>query len=227
MVTLILTFFILLYSYSNIDVQKFRALMGALQGSLGVLPGGKSLSDAAGVLDATALGETGLGSTAGGVDQREVLRQRVMEALAMEGLGQAEVVITERGLLVRFLEGVLFDLGRAELKPEARQILQRLGGVLAGIPHAIQVEGHTDDLPITSGRFPSNWELSTARAARVVRFLIEESGIAPQRLSAAGYGEYRPVAPNDSEAHRMRNRRVDIVVVWPEGAVPPAPGGQR
>jgi chemotaxis protein MotB len=121
--------------------------------------------------------------------------------------------LDERGLTIRFLDTALFDLGQADLKPEARAILDNVASILRSLPNPIRVEGHTDNLPINTYRFPSNWELSTARATTVVRYLAEKHGIPPDRLSAAGYGEWRPVAPNDTPEHRAQNRRVDIVVL--------------
>jgi chemotaxis protein MotB len=91
-------------------------------------------------------------------------------------------------------------------------VLKALAAQLHDTPASLRIEGHTDDMPITGGRFTSNWELSTARASAVVIFLIDEAGFAPERLSAAGYGEYHPRVPNDSPDQRALNRRVDVVV---------------
>lgn len=115
--------------------------------------------------------------------------------------------------MVRFADQVFFDLGKADLKPEAVEILNRLGPILKGIPNPIRIEGHTDNLPINTAQFPSNWELSTYRATRVIRYFIEELGFSPDKLSAAGYGEYRPIADNDTPEGRSLNRRVDIVII--------------
>jgi chemotaxis protein MotB len=116
-------------------------------------------------------------------------------------------------LVVRFADQVFFDLGKADLKPEAIEILTRLGPLLKDIPNPIRIEGHTDNLPISTARFPSNWELSTHRATSVIRYLVEELGFSPDKLSAAGYGEYRPIADNETPAGRALNRRVDIVII--------------
>jgi chemotaxis protein MotB len=88
-----------------------------------------------------------------------------------------------------------------------------VGLSLKGLNNYIRIEGHTDNLPISSSDFPSNWELSAARATNVVRFLLKEDGLPPDKISEAGYGEFRPIATNDSEAGRSRNRRVDIVIL--------------
>ncbi|QIA26684.1 OmpA family protein [Thermaerobacter sp. PB12/4term] len=149
-------------------------------------------------------------------EQLEGLVGRVNEALRDAGLGgRASARLTERGVAIIFDDQVFFDLGRAELRPEGQDLLRRLAPILAQVPGTILVEGHTDNLPIRSGRYPSNWELSTARATTVVRYLAERAGLDPRRLAAAGYGEWRPRFPNTSEANRARNRRVEIVLLRP------------
>jgi chemotaxis protein MotB len=121
--------------------------------------------------------------------------------------------IRERGLVVRLLtDGVFFDSGQAELKPAAGPILRRLGKVLRlERSHPLVVEGYTDSQPIQSGRFPSNWELSGARASGVVRHFIG-SGVPLERLSMAGFAQQHPVAKNDTPAGRSANRRVEVVL---------------
>ncbi|HHV17302.1 MAG TPA: OmpA family protein, partial [Thermoanaerobacterales bacterium] len=128
-------------------------------------------------------------------------------------LGGIQVNLDERGLLIRFVEGVLFDSGKANIKNDARAILDKLAPLLIESHRQIRIEGHTDNLPINTREFPSNWELSTARAVNVIKYMIEEHNFSPYILSAAGYGEYRPVAPNDSVKNRALNRRVDIIIL--------------
>jgi len=109
---------------------------------------------------------------------------------------------------------VLFDLGDWRVKAEMREILNQVSKLLKQHPDKqISVEGHTDDLSITSAKVPSNWELSALRATAVVKYLVTERGVDPSRLSASGYGEYKPLVPNISEANRRMNRRVDILVM--------------
>jgi chemotaxis protein MotB len=115
-------------------------------------------------------------------------------------------------LVIRMKSAILFSEGQAALTPKAAEVLAGLAPVLAKAPSRLRVEGHTDDLRINSPQFPSNWELSTARAISVVSYL-EERGIAHDRLSVAGYGEFHPLAPNDSAERRALNRRVEIVVL--------------
>lgn len=119
-------------------------------------------------------------------------------------------------LTVNLVEKILFDSGRAEIKPRGLEILKRVGDILKGVPDkVVRIEGHTDNVPIGAAlraRFPTNWELSTARATVVARFLQDKVGLDPTRLSATGYGEYRSVAPNDSEEGRAQNRRIEIIL---------------
>ncbi len=115
-------------------------------------------------------------------------------------------------LVIRMESAILFAEAQAKLTPKAEEVLLGLTPVLAKAPSRLRVEGHTDDIPIRSAAFPSNWELSTARAISVIRYL-EDHGIVRERLSVAGYGEFHPLAPNDSAERRAMNRRVEIVVL--------------
>jgi chemotaxis protein MotB len=119
----------------------------------------------------------------------------------------------ERGLVISLKDTLLFASGSDQLNPEARKIIKQLGNSLLAIPNHIRVEGHTDNLPIKNARIPSNWELSTLRATTVLHVLQGEVGIPPERLSVSGYGEYRPLASNDTPENRAKNRRVDIVIL--------------
>ena len=124
----------------------------------------------------------------------------------------ANVKIDKEGIRIIFRSPIIFDLGKAELKPEIISVLSAVAKVIREMPNEVVVEGHTDDKPIVSGEFRSNWELSTARAFSVIRYFIEQ-GIDSRRLSAIGYGEYRPLYPNDTEEHRAYNRRIEIDIV--------------
>jgi len=123
-----------------------------------------------------------------------------------------ELVTIAGGTVISLAEAGSFPPGKANLTPAATRVMRELAALVAAQPFAVRVEGHTDDRPIQSSKYESNWELSTARAARVVEFLVAE-GLPPERLSAAGYGEFRPRVPNDTWQSRARNRRVDIVVL--------------
>jgi chemotaxis protein MotB len=126
-----------------------------------------------------------------------------------------EIAASARGVIISLPETGSFAAGRADLTPAALLIIRQIADVVGPLPNVIRVEGHTDDVPIHTPLYASNWELSTARATRVVQWLIEAGGVPADRLSAAGYAEYHPRVANDSVANRARNRRVDIVVVDP------------
>jgi chemotaxis protein MotB len=146
--------------------------------------------------------------------------QRSVESLVgPEALGtKVRTRMDERGLVISLGEGGFFDSGSEILKPGGRVLLDAIASALVITDNHIRVEGHTDNVPIRNTRFPSNWELSTARATTVVAYLIDRFRFAPDRLSAGGYSEYRPVETNMTAEGRSRNRRVDIVVLHPRYA---------
>jgi chemotaxis protein MotB len=152
--------------------------------------------------------------------QREVERARVavyqglLEKLkGMIDNGQLQVNIRNGKMVVRLPDNVLFDPGKTDIKPAGKKALEELTEVLKAIPNRnFQVTGHTDNAPIKSKKFRSNWDLSTARAVEVVNFMIK-SGMEPNRLSATGYGEYDPIGPNDTPANKAQNRRIEIVIM--------------
>lgn len=119
----------------------------------------------------------------------------------------------ERGITVHILDDVLFSPGIAVLNESSKSVLKRLAEVLKSIPNDIRIEGHTDNTPISTARYPSNWHLSVDRALTTAYYLIDQQGIDPDKVSIVGYSEYRPIAPNDSPALRAKNRRVDLVIL--------------
>ncbi|MEO8070454.1 MAG: OmpA family protein [Acidobacteriota bacterium] len=130
-----------------------------------------------------------------------------------------ELSDSTRGLVLSLAEAGSFLPGRADLTVDAKRVMRTMADTIRELPNPIRVEGHTDDVPIHGPLFASNWELSTARATRVVQFLIEECGVDPMRLSAAGYAEFRPRMANDTAEARARNRRVDLVFLDAAAAV--------
>ena len=156
------------------------------------------------------------------------LRERLARDLADAiGARRLELIRNARGLVVSMPDDAAFSTGSAEATAEARRLIATVGETLRSVPNRIRVEGHTDNRPIRTAKYDSNWELSTARASAVVAFLIKEAGIDAARLSAAGYGEFHPLNPNDSDEHRARNRRVDLVILDDAVPVTPAPGRAR
>jgi chemotaxis protein MotB len=208
LITLLMIFFIVLYAMSNIDAKKYSNMAQSMNIAMG--GGGKSIigtSDNSSIKDsspAVITEEQKLSGLKGEVDQY----------LNDAGLsGNVSTQLDERGLVIRMENSILFDSGKADIKPESKNILLKIGQTLNKIVNYIRVEGHTDNVPIRSSLFRSNWDLSAARATNVVELFVNESKVSPARLSEVGYGEYRPVATNETDAGRAKNRRVDIVII--------------
>lgn len=142
---------------------------------------------------------------------RETYEGLVADLEGEVATGQIEIQQLREGLRLNLTQEVLFSSGSAEVNAGGRIVLTKVAERVRGIPHEVEVQGHTDNVPIHSERYPTNWELAGARASRVVRFL-EEQGVAPDRLCAISHGEYVPVAPNDSDAGRAKNRRIEITL---------------
>lgn len=215
LVTLLMCFFVLLFAFSEIDAQKFEAVMQSFQGSAGVLQAGKSLSDDELVFD--AMPEEQVAEQKEEIEKLQILKQKFEDYLEENNLqGDILVELEARGLLLRFEDNALFDSGKADLRTSSLETLKFLGEILQTeefVGRFVRIEGHTDDIPIGTLRFPSNWELSTTRSSNVVRYFIERLGMTPQRFSASGYGEYFPIANNEIADGRQQNRRVDIVIL--------------
>lgn len=226
MVTLLLTFFVLLFAFSSIDVQRFQEIMSAIQhsfmGRTGILMGTTELGSEAGermdVAELTAkelavnLGEREM-ALLEMVAEMEEIYMEVQAFLREAGLeGEVQLRWEERGIVMELPERFLFDTGRAEIKPEFLPTLDLLAELLTGLKNQIIVEGHTDNVPISTFLYPSNWELSVARAVSVTRYLVEGHGLNPKRFVATGYGEHHPIDTNETSEGRARNRRVTIVI---------------
>ncbi len=217
MITLLMALFIMFYAISNVDAQKFQQIAHALGQTLGSYtsegaPGGDIppilLSDMNGGEDED--GE-GFGED---LPQLNEIKKELEQYLQDEHLeGKVTVEMEERGLVISLQDIVLFESGSATITPVAGGIISDIGEHLKTIPNYLRVEGHTDNLPIKTAVFPSNWELSVARSTNVVQALINRCGIPPERLSSTGYGEYRPRADNDTPQNRQMNRRVDVLIL--------------
>ena len=216
LVTLLMAFFVLLFAFSEIDAQKFEAVMQSFQGSAGILSGGVTLSKAELVFQ--ALPESNITETVEKVEENlQILKEVVEEFIEAEELVDiVSVEFDSRGLIIRFKDNALFDSGRADIRSDSHEILEYIGDILKTeefVDRYIRVEGHTDNVPINTARFPSNWELSTTRATTVTRFFIDHAEMEPSRLAAAGYSENYPIAENETPEGRANNRRVDIVIL--------------
>ena len=209
MCTLLLCFFVMLLAMSTIDPAKFHIAASSFHNAFsGILESFPSILITRDVLVPRL----------GGNEQNRRMAidaaMRIRRSIQRDKLDEAiKVKVTESGIAVKIADPVGFELGQADIKPELISTLHDIAGVINRVPDTqIRVEGHTDDLPIRTARFPSNWELSAARALNVVKFMAERGGIDPARLSAVGYGEYRPLVPNTSAENRRQNRRIEIYV---------------
>ncbi len=153
-------------------------------------------------------------SAAATEDQLKKIKQKIDNYVAQNHLEKfVSTKITQKeGLVVTFSEKYMFDSGKADIYPEAKEVIKNIAALLVDEPNRISIEGHTDNTPINTPEFPSNWELSTKRATNVLKYLLEELKFDPKRLTAAGFGEWHPVAPNDTPENKAKNRRVDLIV---------------
>lgn len=219
-ITLLFAFFTTMYAISTVDAQKLRRMAESVQGAFDAHSTAQVLEHV-GNQPAAKGGPTdqvGLG------DLEKRLTARLAVAVSDR---RVEVEHDERGLIISIRESGSFAAGSTDLSAPAQELLVDLGSALTDVSNKVLVEGHTDDVPIKTSRFASNWELSTARATNVVRYLLEHSSLPPQRLSAAGYAQYHPRVGNDTPENRARNRRVDIVILRstpPPAAMMAAPG---
>lgn len=216
LITLLLVFFIVLYAGSQEDSQKFAILAQGLRSAFN-----NPSNSGGGGQSAVFLGS---GSTnTGGYSQQEVdfkaIQTMLEQISAQQGLGGAIHVQDEQNQIdIDLTSDLLFPSGGADLRPEAKPALDAVAEALKGKPNTIRVEGHTDNIPINTVQFNSNWELSAARATAVLRYLVEVDGLPATQLYAAAYGDTHPVADNSTADGRAQNRRADIVVLYPPAA---------
>ena len=204
-VLILLCFFIMLSSFSSMEEAKIMRFVKSFVEAVGILPGGLKFDR----------GSTVLPGSADMVDSNDQLAQIFAELEELSGRLKKENDITlaysSKGLVMRLTDRALLEVGVAAISPQAFPLLGKVGEIIARTDFEVRIEGHSDDLPIKTAQFPSNWELSTARAVNVLRYFIETGTISSQRLSAVGFGEFQPVVPNDSIEHRAQNRRVEII----------------
>lgn len=203
MITLLMVFFVLLFAMSTPDVRQFKNFKNALQSAMGVLHHGRNAP--IGIISEDRNDPpipVDPAETADGGDQLDQLHNA-------QGL---EAEYTKRGIKLTLNDNLLFGSGSARLTRHGIALLDKVVRIIGPLDRHIRVEGHTDNVPISTHRFPSNWELSTARAISVVKYMQNSGGIAPQNLSAAGYGASKPRVANDSEKNRSKNRRVEIIL---------------
>ena len=209
-VLILLCFFIMLSSFSTMEEAKVMQFVKSFISAVSIMPGGvKFESGTAVVSDSASI-----------IDNKEQLAkiwadlEDLADSFSLED--EIRLALTREGLVMRLSEHSLFELGVATISEEARPLLAKIGAIISKTAHFIRIEGHTDNLPIHTKMFPSNWELSTARAVNVLRYLIQNHNIDPQRLAAEGFSEYQPLVANDSKENRAKNRRVEIIFIRQE-----------
>lgn len=218
MVTLLLVFFILLFAIGTIEEKKWRLIKESLRSALG-----SQNIDEAGLKEGLdivkQLQQTIDDKTISAVDEVGALVAKEIEDIASEVdefifknklAGQVEVSSDTRGAIITISDVVLFPLGKAEMTGEGKKTLRQIFDLLEQFHYHIKIEGHTDNSPINTDKFPSNWELSASRASNVARMLIGH-GFPPERISVEGFAEFRPKVPNDSLKNRAANRRIEVV----------------
>ncbi|MHB8170273.1 MAG: flagellar motor protein MotB [Thermincolia bacterium] len=207
LITLLLIFFVVMFAMSNLNQKKFEQMSMSLKTALvGINPGH--------VIGESPGPEIIPGAGRKGKEEKDIEKiKKDLEKYIKEKQLDSKVGIRleERGLVISLREAVLFKLGSADLAPASLQVIDEVVKALETMPNPVRVEGHTDNLPINTPQFPSNWELSTARATNIVRYMIQV-GYKPENISAIGYGEFRPLAPNAAKGNPM-NRRVDLVLL--------------
>jgi chemotaxis protein MotB len=222
MITLLMLFFIVLYSMSNVDSEKYKKLSMALQtvfhggnvgifeegvvpGQGGILSGGRGIMDNAGQLPSEK-----------GKAQKKKINVSKIRAMFKQDVyaGKVQVTSNEIGIVVTLAADSYFDEGSAEMLPSAHATLEKIANLLQSYDNNVRIEGHTDDHPFKNlrGDFQSNWDLSAARALKVLGYM-ESFGVKKERLSAVAYGSSRPKVPNETPEDRASNRRVEIVIV--------------
>lgn len=231
MMTLILVFFILLFSMSQIDAARFEAVAESFRNRM-IFTGFPSNLDMQNPTENSNPNQNQEGATdfknnlfdqdvddldESTEDNKEELDELLQEVEGYLEENNLQDVIsanrTDQGVVLILQERVLFETAEANVKSEGEPFLDKVGLLLTNIPNEVRVEGHTDNRPISTTVYPSNWELSGARASSVIRFILEKHNLDQERFIAVGYGDTRPIAPNDSVENWRRNRRVEIVIL--------------
>jgi chemotaxis protein MotB len=219
LITLLLAFFIILYSGSKADLERFSELAHSFQQTFG---SGPFDSGAGGMLMGQGAELFDFGSLPPSQRQFMGISEKLEAYAAEEGLGeQIAVNLRAEGVAITLSNALLFPSGGVELADDSKAALAKVAELLRPLPNDVRIEAHTDSLPTNSPVYPTNWELSAARAALVARYLIEAEGMEASRLSVLGFAEQRPLFANDTREHRLLNRRADIVVLYPSDKVAP------
>ncbi|OGI08570.1 MAG: hypothetical protein A2Y40_04575 [Candidatus Margulisbacteria bacterium GWF2_35_9] len=212
MMTLLLAFFVLLYSMSKIDTDKYQGIVESLKSTLtGAVttekPQGHIIQDTDLKVEAENIENL---NNVLEKEMKDILNQ-INEFIAVNNLSsKINAFSNQDGVVVKIADDVLFNSGEAEFNPDSKVLLNYLVELVHRFPYPIRVEGHTDNRPINTDKFPSNWELSTIRACNVIRYFIEK-GLNPRLFSAEGFAEFRPIGDNNTDSGRSKNRRVELI----------------
>lgn len=204
LMSLLLTFFILIVSFSSIQMSEYQKAMGSLKGALGVL---KYKQSSVNLSPKKMIQLNGLRNSPSKGGKISDIEKFIKENNLSDSIS---VAVTKNGIAIRMMSPILFQIGKANLKRSGLPILQKIVELARTFPNKIRVEGHTDNVPIHNSEFPSNWELSAIRAINVIHFFQNSGEISPKRLYYVGYGSNKPLVPNTSEQNRAKNRRVEI-----------------
>ncbi len=208
LMALLLTFFVLLLSFSTVSSDDFENAIGALQGALGVLDGQPILTSPIKLHVPIVRGDI--------TEARPTMNdaKAEIEEITEEEDQQQNVEVTEgeEGITIRIRDRAVFTSGLADIKDEFKSLLSRIGQVINRMPNQVVIEGHTDNMPNHSAAYPTNWELSAARALKTTRFLIEEMGVAADRFFVSAHAWHQPVSQNNTASSRLLNRRVEIIL---------------
>lgn len=231
-ITLLFAVFTTLYAMSQTDKKKVEEVMQSLQQSFGMVSAGapspkinvipsKQMSIMPIIKPELSISQ---GSRRGQAKTRaeekdfRQIKSSIEAYLTKQGAqNKVSLTITRRGLIVSLKEAGFFDSGQAQIKPEAYDLINTIAEAMTQYNNPLRLEGHTDNIPISNAQFPSNWELSTARAVNGLKYLIKHFDVDPNKISATGYAEFRPVADNATPEGRAKNRRVDLVMLSGDG----------
>ncbi len=208
LMSLLLTFFVMLLSMASFEPVKYAMTVQSLQGAFGVLESFPTVA----IMPIVKIPKFGDADERRKQSQEDAIE--FQQSMKEESLDDAvKVKVTEEGIAVMLADPLTFSSGSDEINPKAKKVLAKVAELIAKDPKAkVRVEGHTDDVPINSTKFPSNWDLSSARALNIVRYLAKQGDISPGNLSAVGYGEHRPLVPNVNSENRKKNRRIEIYI---------------
>jgi chemotaxis protein MotB len=229
-ITLLFAVFVVLYAMGQSDKKKVEEVMQAIQQSFGMATAGASAPKVSVIssqqitvipslkpeIKVSPMGRSRNGQAKARAEEKDFRQiKSSVEAYLVKQGAQSKVTleITRRGLIVSLKEAGFFNSGQANIKPEAYELINTIAEVMTQYNNPLRLEGHTDNVPISTSQFPSNWELSTARATNGLKYLLKNFEVDPNKISATGYAEFRPIADNATQEGRAKNRRVDLVML--------------